>query len=68
MNIKEYLLKENISLRELARRLGISATYLADLRDGRRKTISYKTYIKFLTTAPEININKIKKVIYKMED
>lgn len=68
MNIKEYLKTKNISLRELARKLEISPTYLSDLRDGKRKSISEKVYKKFCIIAPEIDIKAEEKIIYKMED
>ena len=67
MSISEYLEKHNISLRELARRLEISQTYLADLRDGKRKTISENLAYKFKEIAPEITIIKEVKSIYKVE-
>ena len=56
MTIKEYVLKNNISYRELARRLNISVVYLCDLATGKRKTISEKVANIFKEVAPEIEI------------
>ena len=67
MNIREYLEKQNISLRELARRLEISPTYLADLRDGKRKIISENLGYRFKEKAPEITIIKEIKLMYRVE-
>ena len=68
MTIKQYLKKENISLRELARRLNISAVYLSDLRDRKRQTISKKVADKFKEVAPEIDITEEEKIIYKIKE
>lgn len=39
MTIREYVFKNNISYRELARRLNISVVYLCDLAKGRKRAI-----------------------------
>lgn len=56
MNIQEYLKYKNISLRALAKEIGISPQYLCDLSRGRRKTISAKVAERFQMVAPEIEI------------
>lgn len=42
MTIEQYVKENSISYRELARKLEISAPYLLNLKNGRRKTISEK--------------------------
>lgn len=68
MTIEQYVNKFNISYRELAKRLEISAPYLLDLKNGRRKTISEKVGNKFKEVAPEIDIIKEQKIIYKIKE
>lgn len=67
MTIEQYVNKYNISYRELARRLEISAPFLIDLKNGRRKTISEKVGDKFKKVAPEIDIIKEQKIVYKIK-
>lgn len=66
MTIKEYIKKYNITYRELAKRLGISATYLSDLSKGRRLTMSGEVANRFNQIAPEIEIILEQKTIYKV--
>ena len=66
MTIQEYVSKNNISYRELARRLNISVVYLCDLVKERRKTISEKLANKFKEVAPEIEIMEETRKIYKI--
>ena len=47
MTIEQYVKENNISYRELARKLEISAPFLIDLKNGRRKSISEKVANKF---------------------
>ncbi len=68
MTIEQYVNKYKISYRELAKRLEISAPYLLDLKNGRRKTISEKVGDKFKEVAPEIDIIKEQKIIYKIKE
>lgn len=66
MTIKEYVLKNNISYRELARRLNISVTYLCDLSEGKRETTSEKMANRFKKVAPEIEMTEEIRKIYKV--
>lgn len=66
MTIREYVFKNNISYRELARRLNISVVYLCDLAKGRRRTISEKLANKFKEVAPEIEITEEIRKYYKV--
>lgn len=66
MTIREYVLKNNISYRELARKLNISVVYLCDLAKGRRKTISEKVANRFKEVAPEIEIIEETRKYYKV--
>lgn len=66
MTIQEYVSKNNISYRELARRLNISVTYLCDLAKKRKKTISEKVANKFKEVAPEIELIEETRKIYKL--
>lgn len=68
MTIEQYINKYNISYRELARKLEISAPYLLDLKNGRRKSISEKVANKFKEVAPEIDIIKEQKIVYKIKE
>lgn len=68
MTIKEYVKINNISYRELARRLNISVTYLCDLSKGNRQTISEQVANKLKEVAPEIDIILEIKKIYRLKE
>ena len=68
MTIEQYVKENNISYRELARKLEISAPFLIDLKNGRRKSISEKVANKFKKVAPEIDIIKEQKIVYKIKE
>lgn len=66
VTIREYIFKNNISYRQLAKQLGISHTYLYDLSKSRRKTISEEVANRFKAIAPEIDMTVETKQYYRI--
>lgn len=66
MTIREYIFKNNISYRQLAKQLGISHTYLYDLSKSKRKTISEEVANRFKAIAPEIDVMVETKKYYRI--
>lgn len=68
MTIEQYINKYNISYRELARRIGISVTYLINLKNGANSLINEKIGERFKEIAPEIDIKKEVKYFYRIKE
>ena len=66
VTIREYIFKNNISYRQLAKQLGISHTYLYDLSKSKRKTISEEVANRFKAIAPEIGVMVETKKYYRI--
>lgn len=66
VTIREYIFKNNISYRQLAKQLGISHTYLYDLSKSKRKTISEEVANRFKAIAPEIDVMVETKKYYRI--
>ena len=66
VTIREYVFKNNISYRQLARQLNISQAYLCDLSKGRRETISEEVANRFKAIAPEIDITVETRKFYRI--
>lgn len=67
VTIREYVFRNNISYKQLAKQLNISQAYLCDLSKGRRETISENLANRFKEVAPEIDITTEIRKYYKIK-